>query len=133
TAASSSMPGGRATGSMPAPRSVARRAGDVEARYSRTPAERKGWGTSRRPSYASSMGQPQSAGVRGSELELDVTNIAHGGITVARHEGRVVFVGDAIPGETVVARVTDDSKSKFWRAETVQVLQSSPHRRPHIW
>ena len=31
-------------------------------------------------------------------LELDITGIAHGGTFVARHEGRVVFVSDAIFG-----------------------------------
>ena len=69
----------------------------------------------------------------GREIEIDVTNIAHGGITVARHEGRVVFVGDAIPGERVAARITDDRKKAFWRADTVRVLQASEHRIPHIW
>jgi tRNA/tmRNA/rRNA uracil-C5-methylase (TrmA/RlmC/RlmD family) len=69
----------------------------------------------------------------GSELELDVTTIAHGGIAIARHDGRVVFVSDAIPGERVVARVTDDRKKSFWRADTVRVLESSPHRREHVW
>lgn len=69
-------------------------------------------------------------------LDLDITGIAHGGTFIARHEGRVVFVSDAIPGERVRARLsadsTDESKS-FWRAETVEVLEASPHRRPHIW
>ena len=37
------------------------------------------------------------------------------------------------PGERVVARVSDDDKPKFWRAETVRVLEASPHRRPHPW
>ncbi|MFD5215971.1 class I SAM-dependent RNA methyltransferase [Microbacterium sp. NPDC058345] len=69
----------------------------------------------------------------GDELELDITGIAHGGTFVARHEGRVVFVADAIPGERVRARVTDASKSSFWRAETLEVLDASPHRRDHIW
>ena len=67
------------------------------------------------------------------EVELDVTNIAHGGVAVARHEGRVVFVADAIPGERVLARITDDSKDKFWRADTVRVLEASPHRQAHVW
>ncbi|MEO5920037.1 MAG: class I SAM-dependent RNA methyltransferase [Pseudolysinimonas sp.] len=71
--------------------------------------------------------------MRGHEVELDATNIAHGGISVARLDGRVVFVSDAIPGERVVARVTDDDKAKFWRADTVRVLEPSPHRRPHPW
>jgi tRNA/tmRNA/rRNA uracil-C5-methylase (TrmA/RlmC/RlmD family) len=69
----------------------------------------------------------------GRSIEVDVTNIAHGGVAVARHEGRVVFVADAIPGERVVARVSDDSKKSFWRAETVRVVEPSEHRRDHIW
>jgi tRNA/tmRNA/rRNA uracil-C5-methylase (TrmA/RlmC/RlmD family) len=71
--------------------------------------------------------------MRGREVELEATNIAHGGISVARLDGRVVFVSDAIPGERVVARITDDDKPKFWRAETVRVLDASPHRRKHVW
>jgi tRNA/tmRNA/rRNA uracil-C5-methylase (TrmA/RlmC/RlmD family) len=69
----------------------------------------------------------------GQELELEVTNVAHGGISVARHDGRVVFVSDAIPGETVRARITEDSKKSFWRAETLAVVEASEHRQPHIW
>jgi tRNA/tmRNA/rRNA uracil-C5-methylase (TrmA/RlmC/RlmD family) len=69
----------------------------------------------------------------GTLLELDVTGIAHGGISVARHEGRVVFVSDAIPGETVVARVTEDRKKSFWRADTVSVTTPSEHRVDHVW
>jgi tRNA/tmRNA/rRNA uracil-C5-methylase (TrmA/RlmC/RlmD family) len=69
----------------------------------------------------------------GRELELDVTNIAHGGVAVARHEGRVVFVSDAIPGERVRARVSNDAKKSFLRAETVDVIEASPHRREHVW
>ena len=69
----------------------------------------------------------------GKPIEVDVTNIAHGGVSVARYDGRVVFVADAIPGERVIARVSDDSKSKFWRAETVSVVTPSEHRQPHVW
>lgn len=69
----------------------------------------------------------------GTEIELQVDRIAHGGVSVARHEGRVVFVADAIPGETVRARLTDTRKKSFWRADTVEVLQPSEHRRPHVW
>lgn len=69
----------------------------------------------------------------GTLLELDVTGIAHGGISVARHEGRVVFVSDAVPGERVVARVTEDRKKSFWRADTVSVVTPSEHRVEHVW
>lgn len=66
-------------------------------------------------------------------LDLDITGIAHGGTFIARHEGRVVFVADAVPGERVRARVTDAKKASFWRAETVEVLEASPMRRRHVW
>lgn len=69
----------------------------------------------------------------GREVELEATKIAHGGVSVARLDGRVVFVSDAIPGERVVARITDDAKPSFWRADTVRVLDPSPHRRAHVW
>lgn len=71
--------------------------------------------------------------LQGTQVEVDVTNIAHGGVAVARHEGRVIFVSDAIPGERVLARIADDSKKSFWRAETVTVVTPSPHRRQHVW
>lgn len=71
--------------------------------------------------------------LQGTELELEVTGVAHGGISVARHDGRVVFVSDTIPGERVVARITEDSKKSFWRAVTVGVVSASPHRQPHVW
>ncbi|MDH6181744.1 tRNA/tmRNA/rRNA uracil-C5-methylase (TrmA/RlmC/RlmD family) [Microbacteriaceae bacterium SG_E_30_P1] len=73
------------------------------------------------------------AGLLGQTIDLDVTNIAHGGISIARHEGRVVFVSDAIPGERVRARVSNDSKKSFLRADTVEVLEPSEYRREHVW
>ncbi|KZE93689.1 putative RNA methyltransferase/cg2084 [Agromyces sp. NDB4Y10] len=66
-------------------------------------------------------------------LDLEVERIAHGGVAVARHEGRVVFVADAIPGELVRAQVIDAGRDRFWRAETVEVLRASPDRRDHVW
>jgi tRNA/tmRNA/rRNA uracil-C5-methylase (TrmA/RlmC/RlmD family) len=66
-------------------------------------------------------------------LELEITNVAHGGIFVARHEGRVIFVSDAIDGERVLARVSDTSQKNFWRADTVEVLKASEHRQNHVW
>ncbi len=71
--------------------------------------------------------------MQGKSVEIEVTNVAHGGVAVARHEGRVIFVSDAIPGERVLARITEDSKKSFWRAETLSVITASEHRRPHVW
>ena len=69
-------------------------------------------------------------------FDLEITDVAHGGVFVGRHEGRVVFVPDAIPGERVRVRRTtepgDDGK-RYWRAELLEVLDASPHRRPHVW
>jgi tRNA/tmRNA/rRNA uracil-C5-methylase (TrmA/RlmC/RlmD family) len=69
----------------------------------------------------------------GTEIDLEITNVAHGGVFVARHEGRVVFVSDTMPGERVHARITEARHGSFWRAETLEVLQPSPHRRAHVW
>jgi len=69
----------------------------------------------------------------GALVELDVTNIAHGGVSVARHDGRVIFVADAIPGERVLARISEDSKKSFWRAETIAVVSASAYRVEHVW
>ncbi|MCK6081538.1 TRAM domain-containing protein [Microbacterium sp. EYE_5] len=69
----------------------------------------------------------------GDLLDLDVTAVAHGGVFVARHENRVVFLPDTLPGERVRARLTDTRKSSFWRADVLEVLDASADRRPHIW
>lgn len=69
----------------------------------------------------------------GDLIELDITGIAHGGVFVGRHEGRVVFVPDTLPGERIRARLTDTRKKAFWRADAVEVLEAAPERRPHVW
>ena len=69
----------------------------------------------------------------GDLIDLDITGVAHGGIFVGRHEGRVVFVPDTLPGERVRVRLTDTRKKAFWRAEALEVLDAAPERRPHVW
>ena len=55
--------------------------------------------------------------------------MAHGGHCVARHEGRVVFVRHALPGERVLARPEPGGEGdRFWRADAVEVLEPSPDR-----
>ena len=67
------------------------------------------------------------------EIELEVEKVAHGGIFVARHEGRVVFVSHTAPGEKVVAKVFEDKGGSFCRADAVEVLTPSAKRVTHIW
>nr|WP_274637807.1 TRAM domain-containing protein [Microbacterium bovistercoris] len=69
----------------------------------------------------------------GDQIDLDITAVAHGGVFVARHEGRVVFVPDTLPGERVRVRLTQTGEKSFWRGEALEVLDASPHRRPHVW
>jgi len=63
----------------------------------------------------------------GDRIDVDVTAIAHGGHCVARHEGQVIFVRHAIPGERVTVEITDITRS-FARGNCVVVIDSSPHR-----
>ncbi|WP_344783536.1 class I SAM-dependent RNA methyltransferase [Microbacterium kribbense] len=69
----------------------------------------------------------------GDLIDLDITSVAHGGVFVGRHEGRVVFVPDAIPGERMRVRLSQTGDKSFWRGEAVEVLDASPHRRRHVW
>lgn len=61
------------------------------------------------------------------EVELDVTDLGHDGRGVARHEGKVVFVVGALPGERVRALLRL-SRPQFDEAVTVEVLSASPQR-----
>lgn len=61
------------------------------------------------------------------QLTLTVGAPANGGTCVARHDGRVVFVRYALPGEKVRVQVTAD-RGSYWRAETIEVIQPSADR-----
>ena len=62
-------------------------------------------------------------------FEVAVGPVAHGGHCVARHEGRVVFVRHALPGERVVVEVGEGADDdRFWRGDAVEVLEPSPDR-----
>jgi 23S rRNA (uracil1939-C5)-methyltransferase len=65
----------------------------------------------------------------GDILTLDVERPVAGGRMLARHDGQVVLVAGAIPGERVSARVDFVQKSVA-HAETVEVLTPSSDRRP---
>ena len=64
----------------------------------------------------------------GQVIQVTPRDVAHGGWCVARpDEGPVVFVRHALPGETVLARITDVT-SRLARAEAVDILKPSPDR-----
>ncbi|MBL7066211.1 MAG: class I SAM-dependent RNA methyltransferase, partial [Anaerolineae bacterium] len=58
---------------------------------------------------------------------LQLTTIAHGGAALGRHEGRVIFVPYALPGETVRVEITED-KGRYAFARLVDVLEPSLDR-----
>ncbi|MEW2550417.1 class I SAM-dependent RNA methyltransferase [Streptomyces zhihengii] len=66
----------------------------------------------------------------GEEYEVEVGPVAHGGHCIARtDEGRVLFVRHTLPGEKVVARVTEgDEGSRFLRADAVTIIEASKDR-----
>lgn len=62
-----------------------------------------------------------------TEMILDVGPPANGGSCVARHDGRVVFVRYALPGERVRVRITAQ-RGSYWQGDCVEVLEAAPGR-----
>ena len=64
-----------------------------------------------------------------SALTLDIEKAAAGGRMLARHEGRIVLVSGAIPGERVSVRVEKTERGVVF-ADVVDLVQVSEDRRP---
>lgn len=64
----------------------------------------------------------------GRQLELLVEKPAAGGRMIARHEGRVIFVLGAIPGERVLVRI-DRVERQLAFSSVIDILEASPDRR----
>ena len=64
----------------------------------------------------------------GQKVEVLVEKPASGGRMIARHEGEVLLVLGAIPGERVEATVTRAEKRVAF-ADTLRVIEASPDRR----
>ncbi|MEU4368388.1 class I SAM-dependent RNA methyltransferase [Micromonospora chersina] len=74
------------------------------------------------------MTAPARAGLEEAQrVELTVDAVAPGGHCVARVEGQVVFVRHALPGERVVAEVTELHRG-FARADAVEIRTASADR-----
>jgi len=64
---------------------------------------------------------------RGAEVELEVTGLAFGGAAIAKVDGLVVFVENALPGDRVAATVYR-RKRQYAEAHAKAILRPSPAR-----
>ena len=63
----------------------------------------------------------------GARLTLTVGDVVQGGHCIARHDGRVIFVRYAIPGEKVIVEITSIT-SKVVRGDAIEILEPSTDR-----
>ena len=63
----------------------------------------------------------------GQRFRVSIEKVAHGGHFIARHEGQVIFVRHAIPGELVDIEITSGGSS-FFRADVITVVEPSASR-----
>ncbi|ANB09016.1 RNA methyltransferase [Streptomyces ambofaciens] len=77
-----------------------------------------------------SQAESRAVSLVGEEYEVEIGPVAHGGHCIARtSEGQVLFVRHALPGERVVARVTEGEEgARFLRADAVEILDASKDR-----
>jgi tRNA/tmRNA/rRNA uracil-C5-methylase (TrmA/RlmC/RlmD family) len=68
-----------------------------------------------------------SALKNGDLIQVTIEKVAHGGHFIARHEGAVIFVRHAIPGEKCTVQITSTGSS-FNRADVVSVEAPSEFR-----
>ncbi|MEA3404332.1 MAG: 23S rRNA (uracil(1939)-C(5))-methyltransferase RlmD [Pseudomonadota bacterium] len=58
---------------------------------------------------------------------LEIEGLTHDGRGVARHKGKAVFIANAIPGDTVTAKITQN-QAKFDEADLLEIEQASSDR-----
>ena len=63
----------------------------------------------------------------GEQLELEIIDLAHEGLGVAKVGGYPLFIEDALPREVVLAEVTKTGKS-YGYGRVMKHLKTSPHR-----
>ena len=60
--------------------------------------------------------------------EITIESLAYGGDGVAHlQDGRAAFIAGALPGDTVLARISED-KERFVKGEVDQLVEASPDR-----
>jgi tRNA/tmRNA/rRNA uracil-C5-methylase (TrmA/RlmC/RlmD family) len=70
---------------------------------------------------------PRAVLSAGQTIRVTIEKVAHGGHFIARHEGAVIFVRHALPGEVVDVVITSVGSS-FNRGDVVAVVEASPDR-----
>lgn len=62
------------------------------------------------------------------QIEAQVSNVAYGGSGIARVDGKVYFVPDVVPGDSIVAEVITDN-GRYADAKLLQITEPSPLRQ----
>ena len=71
--------------------------------------------------------KPNSSKKISAKISLEVTQLDHLGAGISQHEGKVVFIPGALPGEKVKVQLIEQKK-RYARAKLLEVEQSSPQR-----
>ena len=61
---------------------------------------------------------------KGSDLEVFIESLAFGGMGIAKIYGKIVFVKNAIPGQTVIARIVK-KRSSFFEARKLKLIKET--------
>jgi len=64
---------------------------------------------------------------KGDCLNVTIEKLVHGGHGLARQEGRVIFIPEVLPGETVQVEIREVKKDVVF-SRLIEVLHPSPHR-----
>ena len=62
------------------------------------------------------------------KINLRIEKLVFGGQGLGRHEGKVYFIWNALPGELVEAEITKQTKT-FCEGEAVKIIEPSPYRK----
>lgn len=71
--------------------------------------------------------KPNRSNKLSAKLSLSVTQLDHLGAGIAQHQGKVVFVPGALPGETVTAQLIEQKK-RYAKAKLIKIDQTTEKR-----
>ncbi|GGQ14183.1 23S rRNA (uracil(1939)-C(5))-methyltransferase RlmD [Shewanella litoralis] len=71
--------------------------------------------------------KPNKSKQLSAKLTLDVTQLDHLGAGIAQHQGKVVFVAGALPGERATVQLVEQKKS-YAKAKLISIANPAPSR-----